>query len=145
MVSYNESKNKTVRYSKTKSKNLSVFVLETFQKKMCLLSDIDEEQKKGTETREPLRPSRHHAHTHTHTPSPQVVSAEPHGKGALLQHRAARQHRLLQPVPGRPAEQTGQVRVFHSRISVCVRTRVLKPGGKTFVQRPACDQTTKPT
>lgn len=41
---------------------------------------------------------------------PQVVSAEPHGQRTFLRHRAARQHRLLRPVPGGPAGQAGQVR-----------------------------------
>lgn len=40
----------------------------------------------------------------------QVVSAEPHGQRAFLQHRTAGQHRLLQRVPRHAAGQTGQVR-----------------------------------
>lgn len=62
----------------------------------------------------------------------QVVSAEPHGQRTFLQHRTAGQHRLLRPVSGHSAEQTGQVRPDRdSSVSVMISltlVRLIKTG-----------------
>lgn len=50
-----------------------------------------------------------------------MVSAEPHGQRAFLQHRTAGQHRLLQRVPRHAAGQTGQVCFLFTALSFVSR------------------------